>query len=576
MNTVKRIVDRMREGYALRHATPPGMPSSGFPPGVTRFVLPEHFFGTPPAPKEEVETGIEITGGSATTPIQQEERAAASGIRMVYNLIPRDGPAMAYAHISWDSEAQQLLYRVVEPTLAPEDRRVMELVRKDLEVRLDMDFTRLGVVKAKEFLRQEIEKSFEAVGRSDKQTRIILTPAKRTAIIYHLENEMSGVGRIEPLLQDPNIEDISCDGLGIPVYVYHRDPRIGSVRTTVIFENAEELDSFAVKLAQKCKKEISIAEPLLDGALPDGSRVQATLGTDIARRGSNFTIRKFTELPLTPTHMLMFNTADSTMLAYLWMAIENGMSILISGGSATGKTSLLNAISLFIRPTMKVVSIEDTSELRLPHSHWIPEVARTPIATKTAVGDVTMFDLLRSSLRQRPDYIIVGEVRGEEAYVLFQQIATGHAGMATIHAANFPQLIDRLITPPIALPPTLLENIDVVLFLALSRKGGQYIRRTAMTTEIVGMEGKRPIINNVFSWDPVTDAYTVNGKSLVMKKIGKKLGLTENTIRDEITRRKRVLEWMKERKLTDYRQVAKVINAYYMNRERLMDKVMAG
>ncbi|MCK4714971.1 MAG: type II/IV secretion system ATPase subunit, partial [Candidatus Aenigmarchaeota archaeon] len=375
----------------------------------------------------------------------------------------------AYANIRWNRRASELLYYVVEPEISQYDLDVIDKTKKLLEEKLDIDFFKLGEIKAKDLLREEVQR---ILGLNPN-----LDPEKVDSIRYYLERDIVGMGKIEPLMNDPNIEDISCDGVNIPIYVYHRNPDIGSLKTNVTFRSSDELNSFVVKIAQRCKKSISIAEPLLDAALPDGSRIQATLETDIARRGSNFTIRKFAEQPLTPSHMLRYGTLDSTQLAYLWLAIDNGQSILISGGTATGKTSLLNALSLFIRPTLKIVSIEDTPELRLPHPHWIPEVARTPLSIKGSVGDVSLFDLLKSSLRQRPDYIVMGEVRGKEAFVLFQQMATGHPSLATIHAASINQLVDRLTTPPISLPPSLIENINTIVFLSLSRHSGRYIRR---------------------------------------------------------------------------------------------------
>ena len=343
--------------------------------------------------------------------------------------------------------------------------------------------------------------------------------------------------------------------------------------SNVVFNNADELDTFVMKLSQKCGKSISVAEPMVEGSLPDGSRVHAVLGTDIARRGSNFTIRKFTRIPLTPIHMLEYGTLNSTQLAYLWLAIENRKSILISGGTATGKTSLLNALSLFIRPSMKIVSIEDTPELRLPHPHWVPEVARTPISEGKRTGEVSLFDLLKGSLRQRPDYIIVGEVRGKEAYVLFQQMATGHAGLATVHAASLPQLIDRLTTPPINLPPTLIQNLDVIVFLLNVRVKDRYVRRVHQIVEITGVKGDVPSTVEIFRWNPMGDKFETVGKSMVLEHIAKSLGLTEASLKEEIRTRKRILEWMKEKKMFDYREVAKIVNAYYSNPEKIIAMV---
>ncbi|MBI4175850.1 MAG: Flp pilus assembly complex ATPase component TadA [Candidatus Aenigmarchaeota archaeon] len=366
-------------------------------------------------------------------------KEALAGVNISYPLIPknpkRGEEIFASVNIRWDRTTGEVIYNVIQPPLSDEDRAIVEKVKRDLEERLDIDFIKLGPIKAKNMLVDEISQALVKYKT--------ITPERKTLIIFYIERDVIGYGKLEAIMNDPNIEDISCDGIRIPLFVYHRDPKLGSLKTNVWFDTAEELNLFVSRLAQKCKKTISIAEPLLDATLPDGSRVQATLGTDIARKGSNYTIRKFTELPLTPTHMLKYGTLNSMQLAYLWLAIENGMSVLVSGGTATGKTSLMNSLSLFIRPNLKVVSIEDTAELRLPHPHWIPHVARTAIGSGVSKkGEVTLFDLLRSSLRQRPDYIIVGEVRGKEAFVLFQQMASipGEEKVMIMNGSNLERL----------------------------------------------------------------------------------------------------------------------------------------
>jgi flagellar protein FlaI len=522
--------------------------------------------------REGVEIPLNYTGtkGAIST---EEEREALQQISITYHLIPRfpkiGDLIFAYASIKWNPSAGELEYNVFEPKLVQQDRETIDFVKKELEEKLDVDFIKLGEVKAKSLLKAEILSILGALETP-------LDESRKDAIMYYIEKDIMGLGKIETLMNDPNIEDISCDGVGIPIYVYHRDPQIGSLKTNIVFSDIDELNTFVFRLAQKCKKMISIAEPLLDGALPDGSRVQATLGTDIARKGSNFTIRKFTEDPLTPSHMLRKGTLNSIQLAYLWLAIDNGQSVLISGGTATGKTSLLNALSLFIRPSLKIVSIEDTAELRLPHPHWIPEVARSALSTEGGKkGEVSLFDLLKSSLRQRPDYIIMGEVRGKEAFVLFQQMATGHPSIATIHAATIDQLIDRLTTPPISLPPSLLENINIVVFLTLSRLKENYVRRTDAILEVIGVKDNKPITNSVFEWKPISDTFEISQKSFVLKSVAKRMGITEDAIKNELIRRKTVIEWMLEQEIYDYREVAKIVSSYYSDPERVMDMVEA-
>lgn len=522
--------------------------------------------------KKEVE-GIEISKIPITVggvPLMVGETPESlKDINISYNLVPRSPKkgeqVLAYANIKWNPKMGGVVYYIIEPNITKADLETIENVKRLLEERLDIDFIKLGEVRSKRLLRDEIRKIVDSMPG--------VAESKKGTLSYYIERDIIGLGKIESLMNDPNIEDISCDGVNIPVYVYHRDPKLGSLKTNIVFKEEDELNTFVIKIAQKCKKSISIAEPLLDATLPDGSRLQATLGTDIARKGSNFTIRRFTEQPLTPTHMLRYGTLNSMQLAYLWLAIENGQSILISGGTATGKTSLLNALSLFIRPNLKVVSIEDTAELRLPHPHWIPEVARTPLSIKGSKGEVTLFDLLKSSLRQRPDYIVMGEVRGREAFVLFQQMATGHPSLATIHAASISQLMDRLTTPPISLPPSLLENINIIVFLVFSRLRGRYIRRSDSILEVTGIKDKIPVTKEIFKWKPLDDSFGSGGKSVVLHNISVKLGLTQDSIKEELIRRKSVLEWMLREEIFDYRDVAKVINIYYSNPQRVLNLI---
>jgi flagellar protein FlaI len=234
-------------------------------------------------------------------------------------------------------------------------------------------------------------------------------------------------------------------------------------------------------------------------------------------------------------------------------------------------------MSLFIRPELKVVSIEDTAELTLPHPHWVPGVARTAITQVEGkkIGEVDLFDLLRESLRQRPDYLIVGEVRGREAYVLFQQIATGHSSMSTIHADSMERLVDRLTTPPIALPATLIEALDIVIFIVKMKYGQTYVRRVKSIYEVTGFDRKDniPTVNEVYRWNSLTDEFDKVNPSTVLEKINKQYGVPREKLKVEIQNRIRVIEWMIENKIEDYIDVAKIIKLYYVRAEDLLDAI---
>ena len=500
----------------------------------------------------------------------EEERLAP----IVYPLIPakptKGEPVFAYAKIAWDDRLHKYVYTLVEPELPEKLKQILVRIKDLLEQRLDVDFSKLKRFEAIEYISKQMNELIEYFD-------FRVNDYEKKVLRYYIERDFMGLGKIEPLMRDDNLEDISCDGVGIPLFIFHRNPKLSSTVTNVVYEKAAELDSFLTRLAQLCGKSISVAEPLVDGGLPDGSRLQATLATDIARRGSNFTIRKFTKEPLTPIHLLMNGTLDVRSLAYLWFAVDYGSSMLVCGGTASGKTTLLNVLSLFIRPDKKIVSIEDTAELQLPHPHWIPAVARVSISTEGSKGrgEVDLFDLLKESFRQRPDYIIVGEVRGQEAYILFQQMATGHPSLATIHAEDMPKLMDRLTTPPISLPPSLIGSLDLLVFMARMKYRDKFVRRVTEVVEMVEYDAERnePIVNRVMKWNSGSDRFEIS-KSVVLKKIVARTGMKEKDIADELERRMVVLNWMKENNVLNYQDVNKVINMYYNYPQRTISMIM--
>ncbi len=503
---------------------------------------------------------IDVVSPPEPKPIQK--------LRIKYPLIPKKPKkgekVFAYAEIIWNKEEQKYVYNVIEPAIDKKISYAMNKVKEILETRLNVDFRKIKREEAIEYLKKEASDIIKQFGFN-------LTSEEKDILMYYITRDFVGLGKIEPLMQDEEIEDISCDGVNIPIHVFHRNPMIGTVETNVVFKDRDELDAFVVRLAQLCGKSISVAEPLVDGTLPDGSRLQATLATDIARKGSNFTIRKFTKTPLTPIHLLKYRTLDEKVLAYLWLIVDYGRNVLIAGGTASGKTTLLNVLSLFIRPDRKIVSIEDTAELQLPHTHWVPMVARTPISSGKK-GEIDLFDLLKASFRQRPDYIILGEVRGKEAYILFQQMATGHPSLATIHAENLYRLIDRLTTPPISLPPSLIEALDCVVFVSRTLYRNKFVRKVREVLEITGYdkEKEEPTFNLLFKWDASQDTFNIISKSHVLEKIAEDFGLSKEEIMEEFKRRVMILKWMKDKNITDYRDVYKVFKMYYAYPSRLL------
>ncbi len=493
-------------------------------------------------------------------------------VNIAYPLVPADPDegeiVYAWAHIKWDEEMGELIYDIVEPEMDEKTEKAYEKIQDIMQRSFDVNFEELESGKAKEYLEEKIDLIVD-------KYNVNVPDNQREVIRYYTKRDFAGLGKLQPLMNDTEVEDISCDGLDIPVYAYHRNPRFGSVKTNLVWEEKEDLDSFVMKLAQRCGKSISVSSPLLDGSLPDGSRVQATLQTDIARKGSNFTIRRFTEDPLTPIHMMDYETENARMLSYLWMLVEHEKSVLVSGTTGAGKTSQLNSLSLFIRPDKKIVSIEDTPELRLPHDHWVPEVSRSGFGSSAEEGgQVTMDNLLKESLRQRPEYIIVGEVRGAEAYILFQQMATGHTGLSTIHADSLEMLMDRLTTEPINLSPSLIETLDLIMVIARIRRSGTYIRRIMGLFEVRGYDKRKGIdANQVFAWDPQDDEYYVKNNSLLLQDIADQSGMDYEDIRTELKNRQHVLNWMQDQQIKHYRKVGDVISRYYSDRKSVLRKV---
>ena len=462
-------------------------------------------------------------------------------------------------------------YFVYEPVISKQDEFNLSKIKKIIEEKLNVHFESVHTRDAILYLKKMLNDIIINFGFNISKEKLIIYE-------YYILRDFIGMGKLQPIMNDDNIEDISCDGVGVPLFVYHRNSKFGTLKTNVVFNKKEELDDFVIKLSQRCEKSISVAEPLLDGALTDGSRVHATLGSDVARRGSNYTIRKFTDEPLTPIHMLKFGTMDEKMMAYLWFAIENSASVLVSGPTAAGKTSLLNSLSIFIKPGLKIISIEDTPELRLPHPHWVPEVSRNGFGVTGSgkrIGEVSMFDLLKGSLRQRPDYIIVGEVRGEEAYVLFQQMATGHAGLSTIHADSIEKVIDRLTTKPISLPASLLETLDLIVFSSRLKYKNKYVRRVTEIQEIEHYDSiaKKLNTSKVFKWVSSNDTFEFVEYSTFFAKISEKTGMSYNQILDDIQNKITVLKWMHKKNITNYKQVGELFSKYSSNKQAFLDKI---
>jgi flagellar protein FlaI len=522
---------------------------------------------TPPAGgRELMEEGLMSSGAPIAYPTFQRDEpkittTKISAVHFKYITRLEGKYPDVYVGVIEDPETGGVKYVVIEPEMNEKEVEAYKRIVGFLEEELEVDVESL---KSREEAKQYVKSKISEIIRKH---RIRVPRSSLNKFMYYFERDFLGLGKIEPLMHDPMIEDISCDGVGIPVYIWHRE--FESIPTNIMFESEKELDSFIIRLAHLSGRHISLANPIVDATLPDGSRIQLTLGKEVTQKGSTFTIRKFRADPLTVTDLIKYRTMSTELAAYFWYAIEKRFSILVAGGTASGKTTTLNVLSMFILPDLKIVSIEDTRELNLPHKNWIPSVTRTGFG-ETEMGEITLFDLLKASLRQRPDIIIVGEVRGEEAYTLLQAAATGHGGLSTIHADSVKAVIERLSTPPMNVPKPLIASALHIIAMQLKlRIGNRSVRRITHVAEIVRYDhGKDDIVlNDVFKWDPVADTHKFLKKSHIFKLIQERYGEQEEEIKRAIEMRKTVLEWMVKKDIRNYRDVSKVIREFYTDPE---------
>jgi flagellar protein FlaI len=393
-----------------------------------------------------------------------------------------------------------------------------------------------------------------------------VTPEEMTGIKYLYLRDKHGLGPLEPLISDPFIEDISCSGLG-SVFVEHKVFK--SVKSALVFKGADDLDDYVLWLAERIRKPITFRAPISDASLPDGSRINMVFGKAISRRGSNFTIRKFAGTPTSIFELVDFGSISYMMLAYLSLIIGHGMNLFVSGETASGKTTLLNAITAFIHPLAKVVSIEDTPELQVPHKNWIREVVQTTRTDDKSTA-VNMFDLLRAALRQRPNEIIVGEIRGPEGNVAFQAMQTGHSVMATFHAASVEKLIQRITGNPISVPKTYVDNLNVVVLTSMVKlPSGKMGRRILGIFEIVSYDSVTDAFTfvEIFHWNESTDQFEFPGymtSDLLENRIAKHFGARgkdKRFIYSELNRRAKILETLhREQHITDFYEVLNVLS----------------
>jgi len=482
-----------------------------------------------------------------------------------------------FIHIKSKKPGERPLYIVIQPAVDERIYKIIDLVEEILISQIDENIEFNTPEEHEEALRNILKRiikidwglktgEFKIDKKSDSK-KIYVNNETYRSLEYQLIMDKVYLGILEPFIRDEYIEDISCDGVG-PIFVEHKI--FGSCESNILFKNEYELDNFARRLSERTGRPATFRNPIVDASLPDGSRINIVFGKDLSMRGTNFTIRKFSDKPLSIVQIIKYGGISALGAAYLWILLENNMSIWFCGEAASGKTTLLRAVCVFINPHYKIISIEDTPEIIVPHDNWVREVTRQ---SEAGGSSIELFDLLKAALRQRPNYIIVGEIRGKEASVAFQAMQTGAPVLATFHAGSVEKLIQRLTGSPIEIPKTYIDILNAVVIQSSVRipSTGKIERRVLSINEIVGYDpgDNRFDYIELFSWQPNLDSHEFRGEGsshLLENRIAVVKGISRRDLRKiyvDLEMRAELLSTLARLNVTDYFHVWRVIKYTY-------------
>ncbi|HTY91154.1 MAG TPA: type II/IV secretion system ATPase subunit [Methanocella sp.] len=500
----------------------------------------------PPAPKDEEPRPVERSGGVEVVKSYRIDSHCS-------------------VQILWDAMSGKCRYDLIEPTMNCDECKVHDAIVAELHKKPRGELEAMKKSGGRKRIRQKFERL--CMERS--------VPASlKDKMRYFIERDFWGYKKIDALLRDENVEDVSCNGYGSPVYVYM--PEYESIPTGITFNTEEELDDFILYLVQKGGKSISAAHPIQDVSLPDGSRLNGTIYREVSSNGSTFSIR-VANRTRRAAELLRQRTFSPESLAFLWLAMENRCSMAFIGGTASGKTAALNAVSGFITDKHKVVTIEDTREVRLSSQNWTPLVVR-----EAGEAPITEFDLLLAAFRQRPEYVIVGEVRTPEgARAAIHGINSGHTVLMTFHADSAASFFNRVLNAPFNIPPHTAASLSLCVNLAMVNvQSGPVdikVRRCRSISEITGVgEDSTLKINELFEWDPASDRISMReGQSAVLENIRGDRGWDDGRLIEELSSRAAVLRWIGENSVVDEARIKKIVESYHRDRKGLLRFILA-
>ncbi len=479
-------------------------------------------------------------------------------------------PFAGIAIAKMPEQGGSLQYFVQEVQLTPGEQKLLDKVISFVSVEINP----MAIGKEEDIRKAVLKEAKRILDKYSRRFARLRNPETRDKIFYYLERDLLGYGPIHAIMADWRIEDISCDGVMAPLYVWHR--RYESIPTNVKFVDKEMLDDFIVKLAHKSGKHVSSAFPIVDAMIFGKHRLAASFREEVSPKGSTFTIRKFREEPYSVIDLMNLGTVNDEISAYFWLMMENRASMLIIGGTAAGKTTLLNAIAGLIKPGYKVVTVEETAEINIPTENWVQFTSRESYGMSgSKIGEVSLFDLIKTSLRYRPDFLVVGEVRGEEAFVLFQAVATGHGGLCTIHGESFDSAVKRLTSPPMNVAESYipLMNVAVMLERVMLPKtvaGVPFGRRITTVWEVEDFNKYVP----VFEWSPTEDLYyNYTKRSVMLHRFAYRTGRSFGDMLEEIQKRRALLRWMQGNNVRNVKEVFKYVTEYYVDAKGLFRRL---